>query len=695
MPPLAVLALLLPQADTTRLADTTRKAVLPTLEVRVTRAEEQRTRIPMAVGVLSSVAVRRAQLTVGLDESLSRLPGVVVLNRYNYSLDQRVSLRGAGSRANFGLRGVKVLIDGVPQTLPDGQSQLSNLELGLVDRVEVLTGSAGALYGNASGGVLAFSTQSPSLPWEARIRASAGSFGTRKVQAVLGSSRGPVRALASLSRFSTDGTRQHSGAIGWQFAGKADANLGRHGFIGVRFEAADAPKAENPGALTAAEYAARSDSAAANNILRGADKSVTQQQLAVRYHWQSDAGTEVEAVAFGLLRDLRNPLATPPPPPTSATAGTYNTIDRVVGGARLSATLPLQHLGARGVRLTAGLDAQGMRDNRKNQRSTAGSPTGQLLADQRETVRELGPFAQVHWDATNRVLLLGAIRYDQIRFRVIDHLLSDGVDNSGERVMENASGSVGASLRASPAATLYGNVATSFESPTTTELVNTTAGTAGFNTDLGPQRTVSVEAGVHGRLRETLDYSLAAFSSRIRDALIQAREADGRAFFQNAGKVRNRGIEAGLGVTPWSWLELRGAYAFANYKFSEYRIPNGAATDTLDGKRLAGVPRHFLRSTLTVRRGTLTAELDELVASKVFADDRNTQPVGGWAVTSVRLSGAWHWAGLRLQPFGTLNNVFDKRYVGSVNLNGTFGRILEPAPGRNGYVGMEVSWASR
>src|SRR5262245_13937367 len=182
----------------------------------------------------------------------------------------------------------------------------------------------------------------------------------------------------------------HSGAIGWQFAGKTDVSLSRHSELGVRFEAADAPKAENPGALTAAEYAARSDSAAANNILRGADKSVTQQQLSLRYHWQSNAGTELEAVAFGLLRDLKNPLATPPPPPTSATAGTYNTIDRTVGGARLSVTQPLRH----GVRVTAGIDAQSMRDNRKNQRSTSGTPTGQLLADQRETVRELGPFAQ-------------------------------------------------------------------------------------------------------------------------------------------------------------------------------------------------------------------------------------------------------------------------------------------------------------
>jgi iron complex outermembrane receptor protein len=694
---LAILLLALPpQADTLRLADTTRRATLPDLEVRVTRAEEQRSRIPLAVGVLGRDAVRRAQLTGGLDESLSRLPGVVVLNRYNFSLDQRVSLRGAGSRANFGLRGIKVLIDGIPQTLPDGQSQLSNLELGLVDRVEVITGSAGALYGNASGGVLAFATETPTAPWEARLRVTGGSFGTRKWQSVAGTARGRARALASVSRFTTDGFRQHSAATAWQFAGKADLLLGERSSLGIRVAAADAPRAQNPGALTAAEYAASRDSAAGNNILRGADKDVSQQQLALRYHWSDPGGAELEASAFGLLRDLKNPLATPPPPPTSTTAGTYNSIDRAVGGFRMSGTLPVRG-GATPLRLAGGLDLQAMRDDRRNERSDAGAPTGQLLADQRETVTELGPFAQLHWELGERVLLLGALRYDRLAFRVKDHLLTDGVDNGGERILKSFSGSGGVSVRGAETATLYANVATSFESPTTTELVNTQNGTAGFNTTLDPQRTTSLELGARGALGGSVDYSIALFSNRIRDAIVQVREVDGRAFFANAGKVRNRGFEAGLGVSPWSWVRLQGAYAFADYRFREYRVPNGATTDTLDGKRLPGVPKHFLRATLTVSRGPVVVEVDQLLASEVYADDRNTAKVDGWGagVTSVRLSGTARWGALRLDPFGAINNLFDKKYVGSVNLNGAFGRVLEPAPGRNGYLGMEVSWASR
>lgn len=681
-------------SDSTRARDTVR--ILPELEVRVTRTPEGSTRLPMAVGVLRAATIQRAQLTIGLDESLSRLPGVVVLNRYNYSVDQRVSLRGAGSRANFGLRGVKVLLDGVPQTLPDGQSQLTNLTLGIIDRVEVLTGSAGALYGNASGGVLSFSTGIPNRPLASRFRLTGGSFDTFQSNSVLEGSSGTVSGMVSLAMIKTDGFRQHSRHESYQGFGKLDFVLNERSSLGMRVSFAEAPHAENPGALTAAEYAATRDSAAGANILRGADKDLSQQQLSLRYRWHDGEGAEVEATVFGLLRDVKNPLATPPPAPAPTSAGTYNTIDRLAAGVRVAGTMPLLR-GDAPLKMTLGADVQTMRDDRRNERSNAGTRTGNLLADQRETVSELGPFMQLHWSASPTVLLLGAARFDRLSFRVSDRFLTDGLDNSGRRIMESVSGSIGASVLVADATTLFANTATSFESPTTTELVNQSNGTAGFNATLGPQRTWSLEVGARGSIGTGFQYSLSLFTNRITDAIIQVREQDGRAFFQNAGRVRNRGVEAGLGAQPWPWLRVQGAYNFADYRFSEYRIPNGATTDTLDGKRLAGVPRHFFRASATASLGRFVIEADQTTAGEMFGDDRNTQPVEGWGagVTSIRASASFGQGGVRFEPFAAINNVFDLRYVGSVNINGGFGRILEPAPGRNGYLGMEISWAKR
>jgi len=681
--------------DSVSRPDTTRAVTLPAVHVSVTRTSEDRGRLPMAVGVLDSTSIRRAQLTVGLDEALSRLPGVVVLNRYNYSLDQRVSLRGAGSRANFGLRGVKVLIDGVPQTLPDGQSQLTNLELGLVNRVEVLTGSAGALYGNASGGVLSFSTENPMTPWTARLRVSGGSFGTWKGQTVVGTAQGRARGVLSVSQFVTDGFRQHSAAKALQLSSKIDVSLGSQATLGLRFGATDAPEAQHPGALTQAEYDVTRDSAASANLLRGADKSVQQQQASLRFQWTSPGGATLDAIAFGYLRQLLNPLATPPPspPPPTSTSGTYSTIDRRAGGIRVTGTLPV-YPATQVLRVAAGVDLQAMRDLRQNTRSARGRLVGFPFVDQRETVRELGPFAQVHWEPVSRVVVLGAARYDRLVFRVDDQLKLNGIDRGGERVMSRPSGSLGISVIPRPDVTFYANGSTSFESPTTTELVNTT-GDLGFNTTLNPQRTLSGELGVRGRLGAAVGYSFSGFVTRIRDAIIQAREVDGRAFFENAGKVRNKGIEGGLELDPWPWLSFRGAYTYASYRFSEYRIRSGATTDTLDGKRLAGVPQHFLRATLSVRRGPVELELDQVTAGSMFGDDKNTLPVEGWGVgvSSARLSGDWRQGETALRPFVAIHNIFNREYVGSVNINGVGGRVLEPAAGRAAYLGMEISWA--
>ena len=252
----------------------------------------------------------------------------------------------------------------------------------------------------------------------------------------------------------------------------------------------------------------------------------------------------------------------------------------------------------------------------------------------------MGPFAQIQWEPSGRVLLLGAVRWDRLAFRVRDRFLADGVDNSGERVMEAASASAGVSVLLAPGATIFANTATSFESPTTTELVTQANGTAGFNSALGPQRSHSVELGTRGETGTGWHYSLSIFNTGIRDAIIQTREQDGRAFFQNAGRVRNRGLEAGLGAHPASWLRLQGAYTLADYEFTEYRIPNGAVTDTLDGKRLAGVPRHFFRATATITRGALVLEADQMTAGEMYGDDRNTLQVDGWGagVTSLRVS---------------------------------------------------------
>jgi iron complex outermembrane receptor protein len=669
-------------------ADTLPRTRLDTIQVTVARRVEHLIRLPMAAGVVTAAEIRGAQPTLGLDESVTLLPGVYVANRWNFSLDQRMSIRGFGSRANFGVRGVKMLLDGVPQTLPDGQSQLTNVEFATLERIEVLRGAASALYGNASGGAILLQSERPGPGrGEFRLRGELGSFGSAKWVATAGGRQGDLAAHVVVSRFTTDGVRQQSAADLRQVSAALFWTVSGNTEVVLRGAAGNTPRAENPGALTAAELAANRDSAAAGNILRGADKRVTQQQASVRVtHGFADGG-RAAATVFGLLRDLENPLATPPPGPPSPTAGTYNTIDRAVAGARVEGARPM----GGGVVLAAGFDAQRMRDERENRRSVQGAPTDSILADQREVITELGPFVQAHWSRGRLTADAGA-RHDRVAFEVTDRWLGDGADNSGRRTMSAWSGNFGVSLELAPAVTAYGLVSTAFETPTSTELVNQADATVGFNEALDPQRARSLEAGVRAHGAGVV-VTLSAFTIRVRDAIIQVREQSGRAFFANAGRTRNRGLEAGLSVAPAPWLDVRAAYTLADYRFTDYRVPAGQTVDTLDGNRLAGVPKHFLRAGLTARpaRGAVVT-LDQVLASSLFADDRNRIEVDGWGagVTNLRASWTARPGGTRVTPFLALQNLFDRRYVGSVTINGAAGRVFEPAPRRNVWVGLEI-----
>jgi iron complex outermembrane recepter protein len=678
--------------DTTA-RDTTQVRQLPELNVTVTRSSEPLQKVPYAVSVLNRDDLQRGQQTLGIDEALNNLPGVVVSNRYNFSLDQRISIRGFGSRSNFGVRGLKILLDGVPQTLPDGQSQLTNVDFATIDRAEVLRGASSSLFGNASGGVISFQTQQAAAgPFAQSVRVQGGS-GKRdgddfyKWQTWTSGRFGTVSGTLSLSQFKADGFRQHSAAEFRQLNAGLDYAISGSTLARLRLSLADNPEAQNPGALTLGEYLANPDSAAPNNIRRAADKDAQQHQLALALRHYDASGNEYEATVFGLIRDLANPLAAPPDINPGPAAGTYVAIDRAVGGARLSGS---HRLGGNEVapRLNAGADVQFMRDDRQNLVHNAGIPTGDVFLDQLEKITEIGPFAQLQWSPNERLLLSTGVRYDWVRFDLDDRYTGDGFDDSGARTMSALSGNIGASWTFDDRFVPYVNVSTAFETPTTTELVNQPDGSGGFNPELGPQRAVNYEVGARGQPARGVSYSVALFLGRVTDAIVQQLEVGGRAFFRNAGKTHNDGAEVGLTVSPVNALTLSAAYTYARYRFSG---------DALDGNRLPGVPEHFWRlGVRTVLPAGFYADADHTISTSVAADDANTIIVPAWGegITNLRLGWNGNSGSMRVAPFLGLNNLWDRRYIGSVTLNGVGGRVIEPAPRRVIYLGTEIGYST-
>ncbi len=573
-------------AQTPQKPDTTKPYTLPPTTVSVTRADNPLTNVPFAVHDVERAQISQARPTWGLDEALASVPGVFVANRYNFSQDQRISIRGFGARSAFAVRGIKILIDGIPQTLPDGQGQLTNLELGDVDHIEVLRGSSSALFGNASGGVISLWTNPHVSELREDVRLVAGRFdGGRawnKWQSTtnLRVGRSGGSASLTLSRLNYDGERDHSAADSRLLNARLRLPMASGWSLAASLGVADNPKADNPGSLTRAELDANRDTVPLLNKNRDAGKAVTQIQSGATLQKTLSNGGEAVFTVFGLTRDLTNPITT-----------TYIDLNRIDYGMRASVSL---------AKVTAGFDFQRLQDDRKNFNylNTPGDsakPDTARALDQLEHVTELGPFVQSTWPLSTHTALTAGLRYDWVKFTGHDRLITPtNPDNSGEKLMQALSGTVGVAVNPSSALTVYGNVGSSFETPTTTELVNSPTGTGGFNSGVGPQRAVNYEIGGRGSLGTKVRYTVAVFQADVKDEIVQYAADPTRAYYTNAGRARHRGVELSADIAPVSGVSLAGFWTYADYRYTSYDFTVGTVTHVLDGRALPGVPQNWL-----------------------------------------------------------------------------------------------------
>jgi iron complex outermembrane recepter protein len=668
------------------------QVVLPPITVSATRSTLPLSKTPRAVQLVDKRQISAAKPTWGLDEALSGVPGVFVANRYNFSLDQRIAIRGFGSRAQFAVRGIKVLVDGIPQTLPDGQGQLTNLDLGAVDHIEVLRGSSSALFGNASGGVVSIWTD-PTTPdrLDEALRVVAGRSERdpnrtwSKWQSTTRFRAGPGNGFVNLSRLGYDGERDHSGADLRNLNTRFQVPLGGW-TLSTMADVGDDPRADNPGSLTLAEMQANRDSAPLTNLRRNAGKDVSQGQLGVTVRRQSPDGGETALTVFGLTRDLKNPQ-------TFA----YIALNRLAYGARVTVTRPVP-LGRLPQRVTAGFDVQGQRDDRVNYNYvglTAQRDTSRQL-DQLENVTEIGPFVQSAVELTPRVTVTGGMRYDWVRFSVRDRLTPYTVanpDDSGRRLMAALSGSLGVAVATSDAVTVYASLGSSFETPTTTELANRPDTAGGFNPTLQPQRALNYELGARGSLDGRLTWNAAVYRADVTDELISyGVPASQRVFFRNAGSSRHRGVELGATVQVVPGVDLTGAYTVSDFRYRDYTV----STFDLRGRPLPGVPRFAGRFEVSARpafaRGGWV-EVETQHSSGYFVTDTLGVRTTPWWATNLRLGWEGTAGTVRLAPFVGINNLFNRLYVGSVVINAAAGRYYEPAPGRSTYIGFALGAA--
>ncbi len=668
--------------------------VLPSVEVRVTRERARSPlEVPFAVATTRPDSTRPGLRQTALDETLFLLPGVTVVNRYNPTQDPRVSVRGFGARSAFGVRGVRMLRDGIPLTLPDGQTPVDYVELESVATVEAIRGSASSLYGNAAGGVIDLrSSDPPVAPVSARLRHVVDGDALRRYVGSVGGTTGPLRYQATATHASGSGYRHYSRTQTTHGFGRAIARLVGTD-VALTAMTFDMPTAENPGALTLAELRADPAQSDSQSFVKGASKAVVHRQFGLNAT-RAISGGELTATAYTGTRALDNP-----------TPFAVVDFDRDSHGASLRASLPARALG-RSHLLTAGVDYQRQEDDRRNFVNcfgvppgvppacpTAGEQRGRLTLDQRELVTSIGPYARADVEVGTRVRLGAGVRADVVRFELRDRFVSaTNADDSGERTLRAVSPAVGVVFRVRPLMSAYANVSSAFETPTATELVNQPDGSAGLNRDLEPQTATTYESGLKGLVAGRLQYDVALYVTRVRDELIpfEVPGGSGRRYFRNAGRTDRRGAELGLASSAGPF-DVGLAYTFARLRFDDYQV----GTDDFSGNRIPGVPPHQTQVSVTWRRRAIFTTADGFAANRAYVDDANTTRAPAYRVLHLRAGVVDLFASPSISAVVGVNNVFDARYAPSLVVNAAREKYYEPAPGRTVFASLSIGLVAR
>ena len=664
--------------------------------------------LPHAITLVEGEEIQRGAKGLSLKESLRLVPGLFVADRNNPSQGDRISTRGLGIRAAFGVRGLKVVLDGIPLTMPDGQTQLNNLDLGAAGRIEILRGPSSALYGNASGGLISIRTETAErTPFQFRPRLVIGAHGLRRWQGKFSGGSGEHRYLISFHRLSAEGYREHAAARSHGLNAVGRHHLSPTLELSAVFNLYDAPYLLNPSSLN--KEVADEDPRRARSFVKaqGAAKKVRQGQAGLTLRHTPDRDTESTFTIYGLERSLLNPIP-----------GRIVDLDRRGGGLRAVHGRGLR-LGRFPLRWTAGLDFDLQRD-RRVEHANQGVPDpdidpedlfaalqyGILQLDQREEVRGLGSFAAVETALrTDLTLTLGG-RYDRYDFQVDDRLLKDG-DASGDRLLDQFSPMLSLSYRLGPLLHAYASYATAFQTPTTTELGNRPDAAGGFNPDLEPERIGSVEAGLKGHwLNPRIDGQIALFHFTVTDMLIpyQVEQAGSEEiYYRNAGRARNQGLELALHIGLRRALRATLAYTYNDFSFENYRIESTAGPVQLAGNQVPGLPPHRLVAALEYAHPQgAWIELQGEWVDQYYANDFNGPPPGSDAAPASFLSDAYTTfdasLGLRRNFLGTptefflgMDNLFDTRYSGSIVPNAFGDRFFEPAPGRTWHLGIQTA----
>jgi iron complex outermembrane recepter protein len=671
--------------------DTQEVQRLDTIVIQATRTDRERLTTPASVYYLNQE--QDNSMNVNLSETLKGVPGLQLNNRENYAQDLQISMRGFGARSSFGVRGVRLYVDGIPATMPDGQGQTSNIDLNSLDHIEVLGGGFSSLYGNSSGGTILTTTREGQGADSIELGHSAGSQNKGQTKLVLqgGSENASEPSyVISSSYFDTNGYRDHSSAhkvlhnakLTWDLEDGSKINW-MNNYVKIA--------ADDPGGLTREQWKVNPRQVATNVLLYNARKEIEQLQTGLTWNKPINDQHELYGMAYWGQRAVTQYQSIP-----RTAQGGVNHVGGVIDFDRNFYGADLRWTGKEvlpNLKLIAGVAIDAMTEDRKGYQNFLGDRLGvkgELRRDEDNTLWNLDPYLQASYHFAPDWTLDAGLRYSNVHFKSTDKFLANG-DNSGKTDYHKFLPSAALSWQILPELMTYVSYAQGFETPTFTEMSYpaNTAENRSFSLKAAESETYEIglkSANILG------DFTVAIFHTQTENDIVSAENDNGRSTFRNADKTLREGVELSWSKNLWRDLTAQASYSYIDATFDAEIPAIGTVTAIAAGNYIPGIAKNqaFLSLGWKPESG-LHAGLDMRYSDKIYVNDLNSDTAPSYTVAGANVGYHWKMQDWAVNTFTRVDNLFDKDYSGSVIVNESNSRFFEPAEGRNWSAGLSVT----
>ncbi|MEM7298193.1 MAG: TonB-dependent receptor, partial [Bacteroidota bacterium] len=590
-----------------------------------------------------------------------------VQNAYNFAQDARISIRGFGATAAFGIRGIKLIVDGIPETTPDGTGQLDNLNLDQVQSLKIIRGSNSSLYGNAAGGAILVNSAFDFARNFVKSSSMFGSYGFYSQSLSGGIKSEKSTLIGHIRYFGYDGFRDHSSFE------QVNARLAaRHAFndrLKATFilEYMNSPEAMDPGGITLEDTEANFRQARDRNVTFDAGEEISQWKAGASLEWEWSSNKKLNSYIFFNQRtfDGRLPFEN----------GGIISLKRDYAGIGNSLDLAL---GAHDIKI--GYDLLSQSDDRRRFANLEGVQ-GDLGFDQQESFDNLGIYI-LDYVEMDQWYLSGGIRHDWNWLKAVDRFTSNG-DDSGDINIANLSYQVGLGRNIIPSLQIFANHSTNFETPTLNQLSNRPDNSGGFE-DLKSATASTFESGVRWK-NSSFQTEIVGFLTNSKNELVPY-ELDNREFFRNAGETQRKGLELAASYRN-DWLRLYSSYTYSSFEYKTF-VQND---ENLEGSMLPGIPKHRMSFNLIatpIQSLEISVPIDYV--GKLWADDQNSVEVEDYLELSCSIRYTTKLKKLTVSPFAGIRNLTNQRYFDNIRINAFGSRYYEPAPERNFYLGITI-----